>query len=110
MTGFAMRLAAVILPELGTDPDMPIIVSHWYAGRGDDVWEGDRLVEISAGPLTFDVAAPATGRLVEIRGREDDPVTPGSILGYVAPSEEQDGGDEDSGRNRGTGGQGDVTR
>ena len=104
-----MRLAAVILPELGTEPDMPIIVSHWYAGRGDVVWEGDRLVEISAGPLTFDVASPATGRLVEIRGREDDPVTPGFILGFVAPHEEQDG-DDDSGRSRRAGGQGDVTR
>ena len=105
-----MRLEAVILPELGTDPDMPIIVSHWYAGRGDDVWEGERLVEISAGPLTFDVSAPATGRLVEIRGREDDLVTPGSILGYVAPSEEQDGGGDGSGRDGDAGGRGDVTR
>jgi len=105
-----MRLAAVILPDLGTGPDMPIIVSHWYAGRGDEVYEGDRLVEISAGPLTFDVPSPATGRLVEIRGREDDLVQPGSLLGYVAPSEGRDGGDGGSGRNGGTGGQGDVTR
>jgi len=105
-----MRLEAVILPELGTDPDMPIIVSHWYAARGAHVWEGERLVEISAGPLIFDVSAPATGRLVEIRGREDDLVKPGSILGYVAPAEEQDGGGEGSGRNGGSGGRGEVTR
>jgi pyruvate/2-oxoglutarate dehydrogenase complex dihydrolipoamide acyltransferase (E2) component len=91
-----MRLEAVILPELGTGPDMPIVVSHWYAGRGELVWEGDRLVEVLAGPLTFDVSAPATGRLVEIRGREDDLVRPGSVLGYVAPQGEPYGGHGDS--------------
>ncbi len=30
-----MRLAAVILPDLGTGPDVPIVVSHWFAARGD---------------------------------------------------------------------------
>jgi len=98
VTGFAMHLEAVILPDLGSDPDIPIIVSHWYAARGSHVWAGERLVEISAGPLIFDVSAPATGRLVEIRGREDDPVKPGEILGYVAPAE------------GGVAGRGDVTR
>ncbi len=83
-----MRLEAVILPELGADPGTTIVVSHWYVGRGGHVWEGERLVEISAGPLTFDVPAPTTGRLVEIHGREDDPVKPGEVLGYVAPAEE----------------------
>jgi pyruvate/2-oxoglutarate dehydrogenase complex dihydrolipoamide acyltransferase (E2) component len=79
-----MRLEAVILPDLGTGPDVPIIVSHWFAARGDAVWEGDRLVEVLAGPATFDVPAPASGRLAEIRGREDDRVTPGAVLGMLA--------------------------
>lgn len=92
-----MRLAAVVLPDLGADPDMPIIVSHWHAGRGEVVWEGDRLVEVLAGPLTFDVAAPATGRLVRIRVREDEPVAPGSILGYVEPDDDDDGGGGEDG-------------
>src|SRR5262245_19452025 len=39
-TGFAMRFEAVILPDLGTGPDVPIVVSHWYAARGEEVWEG----------------------------------------------------------------------
>ena len=48
---------------------------------GEEVWEGDRLVEVLVGPATFDVPAPATGRLAEIRGREDDRVAPGAVLG-----------------------------
>lgn len=83
-----MRHAAVILPDLGTGPDVPILVSYWYASPGEFVWEGERLVEVLAGPATFDVPAPATGRLVKILGREDDRVTPGSVLGLVAPSDE----------------------
>ena len=85
-----MRLEAVILPDLGTGPDVPIIVSHWFAARGEAVWEGDRLVEVLVGPATFDVSAPATGRLAEIRGREDDRVSPGAILGLVAATDDDD--------------------
>ena len=32
-----MRLEAVILPDLGTGPDVPIVVSHWFAARGAHV-------------------------------------------------------------------------
>lgn len=85
-----MRHAPVILPDLGTGPDVPIVVSYWFASRGEQVWEGERLVEILAGPATFDVPAPATGRLAEIHGREDDRVRPGSVLGVVAVPEEDD--------------------
>src|SRR5215468_2736526 len=87
-TGFAMRLEAVILPDLGTGPDVPIVVSHWFAARGEEAWEGDRLVEVLVGPATFDVPAPTTGRLAEIRGLEDDRVTPGDVLGLVAVVED----------------------
>ena len=83
-----MRLEAVVLPDLGTAPDAPILVSHWYAARGDAVWEGDRLVEVLVGPATFDVCCPATGRLAEIREREDDRVRPGSVLGLVAVADD----------------------
>lgn len=78
-----MRLEAVILPDLGTGPDEPIVVSYWFSARGEKVWEGDRLVEVLVGPATFDVTAPRSGRLTEIKGREDDRVLPGDILGIV---------------------------
>ena len=88
-----MRLEAVILPELGTGPDEPIIVSYWFAERGDEVWEGDRLVEVVVGPATFDVPAPRSGRLATIQSREDDRVRPGAVLGLLAVAE--DGTDPD---------------
>ncbi len=90
-----MRHAAVILPDLGTGPDVPIFVSYWFASPGEHVWEGERLVEVLAGPATFDVPAPVTGRLVKIHGREDDRVEPGSVLGLVAPTDEDASGPAD---------------
>ncbi|MGZ5997409.1 MAG: biotin/lipoyl-containing protein, partial [Isosphaeraceae bacterium] len=69
-------------------PDTPIVVSYWFAARGESVWEGERLVEVLVGPATFDVPAPATGRLVEIRLREDDPILPGAMLGCIAVLDE----------------------
>src|SRR4051794_7183011 len=103
-----MRMAAVTVPDLGTGPDTPIVVSYWFASRGQDVWEGERLVEVLVGPATFDVPAPATGRLVEIRAREDDQVLPGALLGRLAVrGEESDGesggGPAGGGRERGRG-------
>ncbi len=69
---------------------MPIVVSHWFAARGDEVWEGDRLVEVLVGPATFDVSCPTDGRLARICGREDDEVRPGTVLGLVAANEDGD--------------------
>lgn len=94
-TGTAMRLEAVILPELGTGPAEPIVVSHWYAAKGEQVWEGDRLVEVLVGPATFDVSSPSSGRLETIHGLEDDRVRPGAVLGLVRVTEEGDGGPGD---------------
>jgi len=88
-----MRFEAVILPDLGTGLDVPIVVSHWFAARGDEVLEGDRLVELLVGPATFDVPAPTTGRLAEIRSEEDDPVAPGAVLGLIAVEEGEVEGD-----------------
>jgi pyruvate/2-oxoglutarate dehydrogenase complex dihydrolipoamide acyltransferase (E2) component len=102
-TGFTMRLAAVVLPDLGTGPDTPIVISHWFAARGDRVWEGERLVEVLVGPATFDVSSPASGRLAEIHGWEDDRVVAGAVLGLVATADDDahdDGASEPKRRRR----------
>jgi pyruvate/2-oxoglutarate dehydrogenase complex dihydrolipoamide acyltransferase (E2) component len=70
----------VVLPDLGA---APVSLSVWFANPGDPVFEGDRLVEVLVGGATFDVAAPATGRLAEKRALPDDPLQPGQVLGVV---------------------------
>ena len=85
--GVAMRFEAVKLPDLGTGPGAPIVVSHGFARPGEPVWEVERLVEVVVGPSTFDVPSPAGGTLAEILAREDDRVSPGATLGIVAVDE-----------------------
>ena len=75
-----MRKADVILPDLGA---APLVLSAWFADPGDEVFEGDRLVEVLAAGATFDVPAPATGRLAEKRVLPDDPLVPGQVLGVL---------------------------
>ena len=70
----------ILLPELGASP---AVVSVWFADAGDMVYEGDRLVEVLVSGATFDVSAPATGRLIEKLALADDPVLPGQVLGVV---------------------------
>jgi pyruvate/2-oxoglutarate dehydrogenase complex dihydrolipoamide acyltransferase (E2) component len=72
--------ASVILPELGA---APAVLSLWFADAGDRVFEGDRLVEVLVRGATFDVAAPATGRLAEKLALPDDALAPGQVLGTV---------------------------
>jgi pyruvate/2-oxoglutarate dehydrogenase complex dihydrolipoamide acyltransferase (E2) component len=70
----------VILPELGA---APMYLSCWFADQGETVFSGDRLVEIAVDGATFDVSAPATGRLVEKSAFPREVVRPGQTLGIV---------------------------
>jgi pyruvate/2-oxoglutarate dehydrogenase complex dihydrolipoamide acyltransferase (E2) component len=72
--------APIILPELGAEP---VMLSVWFADPGEVVFEGDRLVEVLVGGATFDVSAPATGRLVEKRAYPRAALQPGQVLGIV---------------------------
>jgi pyruvate/2-oxoglutarate dehydrogenase complex dihydrolipoamide acyltransferase (E2) component len=73
-------MAAITLPELGCPS---IRFSVWLADVGDLVYEGDQLLEVLAGPATFDVTSPATGRLAEKLAHPDDRLQPGQLLGRV---------------------------
>jgi 2-oxoglutarate dehydrogenase E2 component (dihydrolipoamide succinyltransferase) len=84
--GHAMR-APVLLPDVGVEDRTKLCVSCWFVETGDEVLEGDRLVEILAGAVTFDVPAPAAGRLAEICAFEEDPVRAGDILAYLETDE-----------------------
>jgi pyruvate/2-oxoglutarate dehydrogenase complex dihydrolipoamide acyltransferase (E2) component len=72
--------AEIVLPELGT---ASAILSAWFADSGETVYEGDRLVEVLVHGATFDVAAPATGRLIERRALTNDSLQTGQVLGVV---------------------------
>jgi pyruvate/2-oxoglutarate dehydrogenase complex dihydrolipoamide acyltransferase (E2) component len=76
-------LTEVRLPELGMNAGQPVTLSVWFADEGDEVYEGDRLVEILVNGATFDVSAPATGTLTKLIAYPDDALQPGQLLGLI---------------------------
>jgi pyruvate/2-oxoglutarate dehydrogenase complex dihydrolipoamide acyltransferase (E2) component len=70
----------IVLPDLGA---APVALSLWFAGVGDTVFEGERVVEVLAAGATFDVSAPATGKLVERLAWPRDLLQPGQVLGVL---------------------------
>ena len=68
------------MPELGAQR---IVLSVWFVDVGEKVYEGDRLVEVLIGGATFDVAAPATGHLLEKRAMPNEMLATGQVLGIL---------------------------
>jgi pyruvate/2-oxoglutarate dehydrogenase complex dihydrolipoamide acyltransferase (E2) component len=64
-------------------PGTPVTVCSWHANAGQRVTEGDRLVEILAGDATIDLAAPASGLLLERCVPLDQPLAPGTCLAVI---------------------------
>jgi pyruvate/2-oxoglutarate dehydrogenase complex dihydrolipoamide acyltransferase (E2) component len=79
--------APIILPDLGGSA---VRLSVWFADVGDLVFEGDRLVEVLVNGATFDVAAPATGRVVEKHVLPRDLLQIGQTLGLVEVDPKQE--------------------
>jgi pyruvate/2-oxoglutarate dehydrogenase complex dihydrolipoamide acyltransferase (E2) component len=76
----------VLLPDLGA---APVALSLWFAGVGESVFEGERLVEVLAAGATFDVSAPVSGKLVERLAWPGDVLRPGQILGVLELERDQ---------------------
>lgn len=75
-------LRPLVLPDLGLT-DILVRTSLWLVPRGSFVREGDRVLELLAGEVTFDVVAPATGVLCAQHTEEDDILREGQVLGHV---------------------------
>ncbi len=70
----------IVLPDLGA---APVRLTVWFSRPGDVVFEGDRLVEVAVAGATFDVSAPATGRLIKHYAWPRYLLTPGQVLGMM---------------------------
>src|SRR5215217_1484735 len=78
-------LVDVIVP-VGQAEGTESVVSTWFKSVGDAVAENEPLLEISTDKVNMEVAAPGTGRLVEILKNDGDQVEPGEVLGRLDTS------------------------
>jgi pyruvate/2-oxoglutarate dehydrogenase complex dihydrolipoamide acyltransferase (E2) component len=76
-------ITTIRLPEIGVGPDTRVTLSVWYALPGDLVVRGERVVEVLTEGATFDVAAPATGWLVQHLAQPREILQPGQELGTI---------------------------
>ncbi len=69
-------------PELG--PEAECVIVLWYKEPGEAFREGETLVEVQTGKVAYEVAAPFSGTLSEIRvGRGETAVTGQTIATAV---------------------------
>jgi pyruvate dehydrogenase E2 component (dihydrolipoamide acetyltransferase) len=73
----------VALPDLGEDAGDTAKVTFWYFKEGDEIKEGEDLVEMMTDKATFNVPSPASGTLKEIRTPESADVNVGDTLGVI---------------------------
>lgn len=71
------------LPDLGEDAGNEATVSFWYTEVGEEVAKDQGVLEMRTDKATFDVPAPVSGTLAEIRVHDDDKVKVGDILGII---------------------------
>lgn len=70
----------VILPDLGDDAEQDVTISSWLAEIGDQVKEGDDLLEITTDKAAFCVPVPQSGILTDLRVQEDDVIHVGDVI------------------------------
>ncbi|MGA8025960.1 MAG: 2-oxo acid dehydrogenase subunit E2 [Bryobacteraceae bacterium] len=58
-------------------------VGVWLKKPGERVNANEPIVEISTDKVSMEIPAPASGILTEIRKGENEPVTPGEVLGRI---------------------------
>ncbi|QDT37095.1 biotin/lipoyl-containing protein [Stratiformator vulcanicus] len=73
-------MTEVRVPDIGA---ADIRVGTWLVDVGDEVMEGDRLVELSSPGVIFDVASPADGMITRIAVLTGSSITPGELLGQI---------------------------
>jgi pyruvate/2-oxoglutarate dehydrogenase complex dihydrolipoamide acyltransferase (E2) component len=79
----------VTLPDLGA-AGQPLRISAWFVEVGDHVEAGERLVEVVVPGITCDVPTPVAGQVIQIEKDLDAPVSPGDILVWIEPADDDD--------------------
>src|SRR3954452_6786520 len=75
----------VVMPPMGDSVSEGSIL-EWHKQEGDEVSEGETLVEISTDKVDAEVPSPVAGTVVKIHAAEGDTVGVGSVLVEIAPS------------------------
>ena len=73
----------VPLPNLGKDAPDKAKISFWYVEIGETIAKGQDLVEMVTDKATFNVPSPASGKLIEVRAKQEDTVKVGQVMAVL---------------------------
>jgi pyruvate/2-oxoglutarate dehydrogenase complex dihydrolipoamide acyltransferase (E2) component len=65
----------------------PVQLQLWLVEIGDDVDTGDTLAELSIPGVIGDLAAPVTGRVIELQATSDRWWNAGDVVGWIETAE-----------------------
>ena len=74
----------VQMPQMGESVTEGTIL-EWHVSEGQEVAEGDTVVEVSTDKIDAEVPAPATGVVTKILAQPDDTVEVGQVLAQIDP-------------------------
>jgi len=69
----------VVLQRVSVEED-EVTIQHWFREEGDQVQEGEDLLEVMTEDGSVRIRVPASGRLSEVFSEEGDTVTVGEVL------------------------------
>src|ERR1700710_2624888 len=75
----------VTLPAMGESVREGTVL-EWHKQEGDDVAEGETIVEVSTDKVDAEVPAPASGTLTRIAATAGETGAVGDLLGEIAPN------------------------
>ncbi len=75
-------MAELKLPELAEGVN-EAVVSFWHRKEGDDIKDGDEIVEMATDKAAFNVPSRSSGVLKRIVAKEGDTVKVGGVLAII---------------------------
>jgi multifunctional 2-oxoglutarate metabolism enzyme len=76
----------IVMPEMGESVAEGTIL-EWHKQEGDQVEEGETVVEVSTDKVDAEVPAPASGTITKIRAQADETVKVGQVLAEMSAGE-----------------------
>lgn len=68
-------------------PDMEgvesVVITYWHYNQGDEVEEGKDLVEVATEKATFNLPAPASGKLIKRNFQEGETAKVGDVIAVL---------------------------
>jgi multifunctional 2-oxoglutarate metabolism enzyme len=83
-TEAAAELVDVVLPQMGESVQEGTVL-EWHRQVGEEIAEGDTIVEISTDKVDAEIPAPVSGVVAEILAEPDETVQSGTIVARIRP-------------------------